>query len=200
MNNPPYKCIFCNNENRNDFTSVEHIIPESMGNSIYFLEKGWVCKNCNTLFSLFEKMVQEKTIFGVQRCIDGVISKKGKPTKAKLCAIDFTSNPEKPGTAYFEIRDKSAPITIKDDTFEMEFPVSDTNAKYTSRLLLKIGLEIELVYRYSIKKDKGNIQSAIKFVLSVSNIEWHYYNVLSTNEEFYGRIKSIFIDHEDYDL
>jgi len=198
MNNPPYKCIFCNNEKPNDFTSVEHIIPESMGNSIYFLEKGWVCRNCNNIFSSFEDIVQNKTILGVQRCIDGVVSKKGKPTKSKLHAIDFTANPGKLGTAVLVIKDKSTPITIKDNTFEMEFPVCDENANAISRFLLKIGLEIELVYRFSIKKEKVDIQSAINFVLGNSNSKWHYYYILVTNDNFNERIKSIFINNKNY--
>ena len=40
------KCIFCGNDSR-DSRSVEHIIPESFGNSTAILPKGVVCDKCN---------------------------------------------------------------------------------------------------------------------------------------------------------
>ena len=40
------KCIFCGNES-SDSKSVEHIIPESFGNSTAILTKGVVCDKCN---------------------------------------------------------------------------------------------------------------------------------------------------------
>lgn len=44
------KCIFCKN-NTDDCKSKEHVIPESLGNTDYFLEKGWVCDKCNNYLS-----------------------------------------------------------------------------------------------------------------------------------------------------
>lgn len=44
------KCIFCGNDTK-DSKSVEHIIPESLGNTEYVLEKGFVCDKCNNYFS-----------------------------------------------------------------------------------------------------------------------------------------------------
>lgn len=40
------KCIFCG-KNSSDSKSIEHIIPESFGNSTAILPKGVVCDNCN---------------------------------------------------------------------------------------------------------------------------------------------------------
>lgn len=44
------KCIFCGVDS-SDSKSVEHIIPESLGNSTAILRKGIVCDKCNNYFS-----------------------------------------------------------------------------------------------------------------------------------------------------
>jgi hypothetical protein len=43
-------CIFCKNISSNS-TSVEHVIPESLGNIEHVLPQGWVCDNCNNYFA-----------------------------------------------------------------------------------------------------------------------------------------------------
>lgn len=45
------KCIFCR-ENSSSSISVEHIIPESLGNTELILKQGLVCDKCNNYFSL----------------------------------------------------------------------------------------------------------------------------------------------------
>ncbi len=44
------RCIFCGTDSA-DSKSVEHIIPESFGNSTAILRKGIVCDKCNNYFS-----------------------------------------------------------------------------------------------------------------------------------------------------
>ena len=44
------RCIFCGKDSSSS-KSVEHIIPESFGNSIAILRKGIVCDNCNNYFA-----------------------------------------------------------------------------------------------------------------------------------------------------
>jgi hypothetical protein len=44
------RCIFCKTIS-DDSTSVEHIIPESLGNTEHVLPKGWVCDTCNNYFA-----------------------------------------------------------------------------------------------------------------------------------------------------
>ena len=44
------RCIFCGNDSK-DSKSVEHIIPESLGNKDLILEKGVVCDKCNNYFA-----------------------------------------------------------------------------------------------------------------------------------------------------
>ena len=44
------RCIFCKT-NSDGCTSVEHIVPESLGNTEHLLPKGWVCDTCNNYFA-----------------------------------------------------------------------------------------------------------------------------------------------------
>lgn len=42
------RCLYClNNEENRTFRSVEHVFPESLGNTSIILEKGVVCDQCN---------------------------------------------------------------------------------------------------------------------------------------------------------
>ena len=40
------RCIFCKTKS-SACVSVEHIIPESLGNTQHILPRGWVCDSCN---------------------------------------------------------------------------------------------------------------------------------------------------------
>lgn len=57
------RCIFCKNDSTNS-KSVEHIIPESLGNKNNILPKGVVCDTCNSYFgSKVEKIVLDMPYF-----------------------------------------------------------------------------------------------------------------------------------------
>jgi hypothetical protein len=56
-------CIFCHNNSDNS-NSVEHIIPESLGNKNIILWKGAVCDACNNYFARkIEKELLEQSYF-----------------------------------------------------------------------------------------------------------------------------------------
>ncbi len=72
------RCVFCKNDSTNS-KSVEHIIPESLGNKNNILPKGVVCDNCNTYFgSKIEKTVLEMPYFKSLRGRIMIENKKGK--------------------------------------------------------------------------------------------------------------------------
>lgn len=72
------RCIFCKNDSSYS-KSVEHIIPESLGNKNNILSKGVVCDNCNTYFgSKIEKIVLEMPYFKSLRGRVMIENKKGK--------------------------------------------------------------------------------------------------------------------------
>ena len=45
------RCIFCK-QNSDSCVSVEHIVPESLGNTEHILPKGWVCDSCNNYIAI----------------------------------------------------------------------------------------------------------------------------------------------------
>lgn len=72
------KCIFCKHDSSNS-KSVEHIIPESLGNKKQILPKGIVCDSCNNYFARkIEKPVLEMPYFRSLRGRIMIENKKGK--------------------------------------------------------------------------------------------------------------------------
>ena len=71
------RCIFCENDASNS-RSVEHIIPESLGNKEHILERGIVCDNCNNYFaSKIEEPVLSSIHFRNLRGRQGIANKRG---------------------------------------------------------------------------------------------------------------------------
>lgn len=71
------KCIFCQCEGE-IFHTIEHIVPESLGNTEDILENA-VCDKCQNYFGReIENYVLSKTPFGFWRTLAGTPSKKGK--------------------------------------------------------------------------------------------------------------------------
>lgn len=72
------RCIFCKNDSSGS-KSIEHIIPESLGNKSHVLQKGVVCDTCNNYFATkIEKPVLEMPYFKLLRGRKIIENKKGK--------------------------------------------------------------------------------------------------------------------------
>lgn len=77
-------CIFCHKDSSTS-KSVEHIVPESLGNKNYFLPKGYVCDNCNHYFAIkVEKELLSQPYFVSLRFRNEILTKKGKLVKQKM--------------------------------------------------------------------------------------------------------------------
>ena len=71
-------CIFCKEDSSNS-KSIEHIIPESLGNTEHILNKCIVCDKCNNYFARkIEKKVLDYPEFQIDRFHMSIPSKKGK--------------------------------------------------------------------------------------------------------------------------
>lgn len=71
------KCIFCLSEG-DIFHTIEHIVPESLGNTDDILEN-CVCDKCQNYFGKeIENYILAKTPFGFWCTIAGTVNKKGK--------------------------------------------------------------------------------------------------------------------------
>jgi hypothetical protein len=78
------QCVFCHKDSTAS-KSVEHIIPESLGNKHYFLSKGYVCDGCNNYFAVkIERELLEQPYFKSMRFRNEILTKKGKPVKEKM--------------------------------------------------------------------------------------------------------------------
>jgi hypothetical protein len=72
------RCIFCKHNSDNS-TSIEHIIPESLGNTEHILPQGIVCDSCNNYFAgKIEKPLLETDYFLYARFEQFIPSKKGR--------------------------------------------------------------------------------------------------------------------------
>lgn len=75
------RCIFCKNNSDNS-KSVEHIIPESLGNKNHVLPVGIVCDTCNNYFARkVEGPVLNSPFFRTLRSEQFLMSKKGRPAQ-----------------------------------------------------------------------------------------------------------------------
>lgn len=80
------RCIFCK-ENTVNTKSIEHVIPESLGNKEHILPKGAVCDKCNNYFATkIEKVLLDKPYFKNVRHRNWIPSKKNRipPDKALI--------------------------------------------------------------------------------------------------------------------
>lgn len=77
-------CIFCHKESSTS-KSVEHIIPESLGNKEHFLPKGYVCDECNHYFAIkIENELLSQPYFVSMRFRNEILTKKGKLVRQKM--------------------------------------------------------------------------------------------------------------------
>ena len=78
------QCIFCHKDSSNS-KSVEHIIPESLGNKHHYLPKGYVCDECNNYFSYkIEKELLSQPYFVSMRFRNEILTKKGRLVRQKM--------------------------------------------------------------------------------------------------------------------
>lgn len=131
--------------------SVEHIVPESLGNKEHILPPGVVCDKCNNYFSrAIEKRLLEQPYFSSLRFRNVIRSKKGKyPTEKGLlrspllCPIEIAR--DKNGSLSLIIEDSNAIqeiITKKEGVFVAPaIDMPEENNPFLSRFIGKVGME-----------------------------------------------------------
>ncbi|MDA3885137.1 MAG: HNH endonuclease [Candidatus Delongbacteria bacterium] len=148
------KCVFCK-ENSDNSKSIEHIIPESLGNKNAVLAKGIVCDSCNNYFGgKIEKDLLGSPFYKSLRSRYGIESKKGKiplnvgylPITGSEIEVDFNGIPEQNSrTLNVNIPKKSDFHKILNGEInELYIPVSFDleKSKIVSRFLAKVGIEV----------------------------------------------------------
>ena len=82
------QCIFCHKDSTAS-NSVEHIIPESLGNKQHILPKGYVCDECNNYFAVkIERELLNQPYFKSMRSRNEILTKNGKFVKEEIVFPD----------------------------------------------------------------------------------------------------------------
>ena len=170
-------CIFCKAQNAG---SLEHIVPESLGNTLYILSEG-VCGICNNRFSKFEQKALGQTILGFERSRLAAPTKKGKPGKAEVEGVQFVGSGEKNIVTLNGL--KSEDITDFDPhtgIFKVRTKGFDKSEVATSKLLLKMGLESIFKSRRDIF-DRYDFTDLCQYLTSQNQIIWPF---ITTKDDF----------------
>lgn len=141
------RCIFCKTDSSSS-KSVEHIIPESLGNKKGTLPKGAVCDRCNNYFAhKIEKVVLEMEYFQSLRARLMIENKKGILPKI----LGFTKNKEVVEIRFsqdhndtIEVRCNDSAVETLSNSNEIYVPFIPEPAKddiNISKFLGKIALE-----------------------------------------------------------
>jgi hypothetical protein len=122
------RCIFCKAESSAS-RSVEHILPESIGNSKLVLPRGVVCDKCNNYFAkAVEKPFLEAEAVRQMRFHEGLPSKKGRvPTIVGLL------DPDIPVKLVRDAKDGSLSVNVPVEHFQR------LTQQHEGRLLLPMG-------------------------------------------------------------
>jgi hypothetical protein len=147
------RCIFCKTES-SESKSVEHIIPESLGNLRYTLPQGMVCDKCNNYFSRkIEGKMLEQTYFKNLRFRQKIDSKKGRCpiengvllTLGSDIKIQIDRNSGNHRVSNVRINTEDFEKILNSNQMFVIFPSPDLperNDLIISRFLGKVGLEL----------------------------------------------------------
>lgn len=117
------QCIFCHKYTTASI-SVEHIIPESLGNKHHFLPKGYVCDDCNNYFAVkIERELLDQPYFKSMRFRNEIISKKRRPVKEIMIFPDVMRRCE----VEMHKTDSGYSISLNDDLLFQEIKEGRTN-------------------------------------------------------------------------
>jgi len=164
-------CIICGNQVQEN--SIEHIVPESMGNKHYTLELGSICRTCNNSFSSFEQRALSDGILAMARPIGAHLTKKKKPAKGQSHGIRFEGNPNsiENRVTVFGLNEDNVQEVKPDGSVVVTIQDFEKNVVPVCKLILKIGLES--LYQSQRKIFNSTDLSLVKNYLDKkSNVDW----------------------------
>ena len=174
-------CIFCDSDK--NITTIEHIVPESLGNLTYVLDKDGICKSCNNKFAKFEQAALSNTIIGFERTRFSILTKKGKLPRSEVKRVVFTADKQmRKNTIEFSgvTQDEITNFDSQTGSFQMKVSAFDKNEVLVSKFLLKIGIESLYKSNKKIFK-KYNFTELKDFITAKENIDWPF---ITTQKEF----------------
>ncbi len=146
------RCIFCKQDSSNS-RSIEHIIPESLGNTDHILPSGVVCDDCNNYIAReVEKPILDSQYFKERRFYAGLPNKKQRVPLIdgihlqSLTHIQLMKSLGESGISVMAAseKDESRLIhSVRTQSGTLIFPMGTRPDDYiVSRFIAKIGLEV----------------------------------------------------------
>jgi len=161
------RCIFCK-QNSSTSITIEHIVPESLGNKDHILPAGIVCDSCNRYFGLkIEKPLLDSDYFRQARFRNTIQNKEGRiPTIQGILLPGFVPIEmckDKEGLSILPSRENDLDVYIKSlrssSQGRLIFPVAiEPNHHLMSRFLSKVALE---VFAFQMLEVEGAIDEII---------------------------------------
>lgn len=197
------QCIFCKKDSTNS-VSIEHIIPESLGNKRFFLRKGIVCDSCNNYFATkIEKPLLELPYFISVRHRNTIQNKKGNIPKDS--GILLAPNPaiidfhiDKNGKSSLILNDSSLmPFLLSNDKFAIiktvnaEPPIDNS---LMSRFLGKVSIEAlaqilesepDGLEEIINKNELDNLRNYVRFGNKIKHWQYHTRKIYEEDQVFY---------------
>lgn len=141
------RCLFCKKDSSTS-RSVEHIIPESLGNTTHILPKGVVCDQCNNYFSReVEKPFLESPAIRALRFEQALESKKGRvPALPGMILPDVPAIvarfPKYNATSIVVPESEVARVlSLKESTLIFPLRIDAPTSVVISRFMAKVALE-----------------------------------------------------------
>jgi hypothetical protein len=145
------RCIFCKQDSSTSKT-VEHIIPEALGNKEHILPRGVVCDNCNSYFGLkVEKPLLDSDYFRQARSRNLIYNKESRvPSISGVLLPGFIPIEmmwDKEGHSIFPTRERDTSKLINVLRYiqkgELIVPIMERPEEHLmSRFLAKTALEV----------------------------------------------------------
>jgi hypothetical protein len=142
-------CLFCLRAD-SGFSSIEHPIPESLGNTELILPKGVVCDRCNNEeFAELDQILAELMPLKLRRTTLGIQNKRGKVPEtvfqdARLKHIEgrpALTGPAPRSWRLEQVNPDDPRWSVGTATLSGGRPLRGRHAAQISRALLKVGLE-----------------------------------------------------------
>ena len=137
------QCIFCLRKNTN-FSSKEHTFPQSLGNTLSILPRGWSCDDCNKNFSLIEEKVSEMMPFTFLKVFLGVFTKKGRFQSSKFSNIHISKNRPNLITVKSFVGEGGFPQNVRKKNGGVVFNTPEVAKKTDYRLVARILIKAAL--------------------------------------------------------
>lgn len=184
-------CIFCSSTEK--LHTIEHIVPESLGNKKYTLTKGAICQDCNNRFSKFEDKALSQTVLGMERARLAVKTKKDKPASSKIGNIQIRGSEDFEKNLINLKGVKSAVVTNVDSktgalTLQIRVPGFDKSEVATSKLLLKIGFEALYQSRRKFFKNY-NFSDLTDYLTTKTNDDWPFITIKNDTYKYQKILK-----------